>query len=384
MSSSSSISSRAAACSLAPLAMCWPEPAIWDAAAARLERARTQIEMARFDESEGLFRQVLDMEEDKSPVQYGLAQVLEHLGRYAEAEAFYEEAHRTDSDGCPLPTRMQREAFERVVREAADSLPDELIVHLKDVPILVQDLPERAVRTDTAGETITPSVLGLFVGRSLREQSVFNAPDLPPTIFIYQRNLERICQTREELIHEIFTTLYHELGHYLMSKLAGVEVEEFGFGFPPRLVKPEDVPHLVAETLIKGRRGYMPPFAEALDATQIDALANYVLSLSGGQADAAKVAIGKDLFHSQTAACYYCHGDNAKGRQDIGAANLTDKVWLWADVPGAADAEGKLNAVKKVITGGLAKGVMPAWEGRLSPEQIKLLTVYVHELGGGK
>lgn len=177
--------------------------------------ASAMLEMARFDESEGLFRQVLEMEEDKSPVQYGLAQVLEHLGRYAEAEAFYEEAHRADADGCPLPTRMQRAAFEKVVREAADSLPDELIVHLKDIPILVQDLPERAVLTDTAGETITPSVLGLFVGRSLREQSVFNAPDLPPTIFIYQRNLERICQTREELIHEIFTTLYHELGHYL-------------------------------------------------------------------------------------------------------------------------------------------------------------------------
>jgi regulator of sigma E protease len=29
----------------------------------------------------------------------------------------------------------------------------------------------------------------------------------------------------------------HELGHYLMAKLFHVEVEEFGFGFPPRLVK---------------------------------------------------------------------------------------------------------------------------------------------------
>jgi cytochrome c oxidase cbb3-type subunit 3 len=28
---------------------------------------------------------------------------------------------------------------------------------------------------------------------------------------------------------------------------------------------------------------------------------------------------------------------------------------------------------------------MPAWSGRLNPEQIKLLTVYVHDsLGGGK
>ncbi len=140
----------------------------------------------------------------------------------------------------------------------------------------------------------------------------------------------------------------------------------------------------INETLTKGRRGYMPPFAEALDQTQIDALANYVYSLSGGNADQAKVAKGKNLFHSDTAACFYCHGDDAKGRQDIGSANLTDKVWLWADVPGLADDSAKINAIKTVIAGGLNKGVMPAWEGRLNAEQIKLLTVYVHELGGGK
>ena len=29
--------------------------------------------------------------------------------------------------------------------------------------------------------------------------------------------------------------LSHELGHFLVAKYAGVKVEEFGFGFPPRL-----------------------------------------------------------------------------------------------------------------------------------------------------
>lgn len=141
---------------------------------------------------------------------------------------------------------------------------------------------------------------------------------------------------------------------------------------------------MIQETITKGRRGYMPPYGEALDSAQIQALASYVLSLSGNQADPAKVAQGKQLFNSHGAACFYCHGDNAKGRQDIGSANLTDQVWLWADVPGAADEAGKLAAVEKVIAGGLDKGVMPAWDGRLKPEQIKLLTAYVHELGGGK
>ncbi len=31
--------------------------------------------------------------------------------------------------------------------------------------------------------------------------------------------------------------ILHELGHFLMSKVFGVEVEEFGIGFPPRIVK---------------------------------------------------------------------------------------------------------------------------------------------------
>ena len=34
-----------------------------------------------------------------------------------------------------------------------------------------------------------------------------------------------------------FLVFLHELGHYLMAKLFNIKVEEFGFGFPPRLIK---------------------------------------------------------------------------------------------------------------------------------------------------
>jgi cytochrome c oxidase cbb3-type subunit 3 len=140
----------------------------------------------------------------------------------------------------------------------------------------------------------------------------------------------------------------------------------------------------INETITGGRHGYMPTFSEVLTPEQIDDLANYVASLSGIGHDAAKAAAGNTLFHSETAACYYCHGADAKGRKEIGSANLTDKVWLWANVPGAEGAEGKVAAIRTVISNGLNKGVMPTWGGRLSPEQIKVLTVYVHELGGGQ
>ena len=140
----------------------------------------------------------------------------------------------------------------------------------------------------------------------------------------------------------------------------------------------------IQATLIQGRRGYMPPFGEALSSVQIDQLAHYVLSLSAEKIDAAKAEAGKALFHSETAGCFYCHGDDARGRQVIGAPNLTDKIWLWANVPKADTSDKKLVTVQNVIKNGLNKGVMPAWGQRLTPEQIKVLTVYVHELGGGK
>ena len=140
----------------------------------------------------------------------------------------------------------------------------------------------------------------------------------------------------------------------------------------------------IQETITNGRHGYMPPFRDVLSDRQMDDLASYVLSLSGEKADPARAAAGNALFHSETAACYYCHGADAKGRQVLGSANLTDKIWLWADIPADRTLDRKVQDIERVIAGGLNKGVMPTWKDRLKPEQIKVLTVYVHELGGGK
>jgi cytochrome c oxidase cbb3-type subunit 3 len=128
----------------------------------------------------------------------------------------------------------------------------------------------------------------------------------------------------------------------------------------------------------------MPSFKAVLSSDEIVQAANYVLSLSGEPHDADAAKAGDALFHGK-AGCMACHGVDAKGMTAIGSANLTDKIWLWADVPNATTPEAKLDEVKSVLINGANKGVMPAWGARLKPEQIKLLTVYVHDsLGGGK
>jgi cytochrome c oxidase cbb3-type subunit 3 len=109
-----------------------------------------------------------------------------------------------------------------------------------------------------------------------------------------------------------------------------------------------------------------------LKKDQIVTVANYVRALSGLPTAAEyDAATGKKIFADN---CTSCHGDNAKGNLELGAPDLTDKIWLY----GSDEA-----TLVETISNGRA-GVMPAWVGRLDPSTIKALTVYVHSLGGGK
>ncbi|MDH5600602.1 MAG: cytochrome-c oxidase, cbb3-type subunit III [Gammaproteobacteria bacterium] len=138
----------------------------------------------------------------------------------------------------------------------------------------------------------------------------------------------------------------------------------------------------IQETIANGRTGSMPGFKASLSTKQISDVSDYVLSLSGNEADAAAVKRGQAIFSGQ-GGCAACHGADAKGQDFMGSANLTDKIWTIADVSGAETAAAKKEAVMNVVKNGKTR-VMPAWKGRLSATEIKILTYYVHQLGGGK
>jgi cytochrome c oxidase cbb3-type subunit III len=123
----------------------------------------------------------------------------------------------------------------------------------------------------------------------------------------------------------------------------------------------------IITTLTNGRQGNMPVMAAAVgDSTDVRNVANYVLSLSGSPHNDVAAQLGKSKF----AVCAACHGADGKGNQALGAPNLTDKVWLhgWGE-----------QAIVRMVTQGKLN-VMPAQAGRLSPEQIYVLSAYVWSL----
>jgi cytochrome c oxidase cbb3-type subunit 3 len=118
----------------------------------------------------------------------------------------------------------------------------------------------------------------------------------------------------------------------------------------------------------------MPAFGKdgILKPEQIGQVANYVRTLDKLEPEAGvDVEAGKKIFADN---CAVCHGDEGKGNVEMGAPNLTTKVWLYG------------NDIKDLVytVTNAHNSVMPAWGGRLDPITIKSLALYVHSLGGGE
>lgn len=117
----------------------------------------------------------------------------------------------------------------------------------------------------------------------------------------------------------------------------------------------------------------MPSFGRdgVLTRAQIDDVTEYVHDLHlGDKAPQTPAHLrGKQIFAEN---CVACHGEAGEGNRELGAPRLNDEIWLWG---------GDKKSIHATVTQARV-GVMPAWEGRLSPDTLKALTIYIHSLGG--
>ena len=107
---------------------------------------------------------------------------------------------------------MKREHFAKVVEEALDSLPQEFRSHIRNVAVLVEDMPPNQP-SPRAGQQ-RQLLLGLFHGVPSTKKSVFDLPTGPDYIVLYQKNIEAVCSSEAEVREQIRLTVIHEVGHY--------------------------------------------------------------------------------------------------------------------------------------------------------------------------
>jgi cytochrome c oxidase cbb3-type subunit 3 len=117
----------------------------------------------------------------------------------------------------------------------------------------------------------------------------------------------------------------------------------------------------------------MPKFGidGLLEEAQIGEVVEYVLQMSGQEHDATLASAGATVYADNCAAC---HLEAGEGDRAQGAPALNDAIWLYG-----SDRETIHTSVY-----GARYGVMPAWAGRLSEDEVRAVTTYVHSLGGGE
>lgn len=121
------------------------------------------------------------------------------------------------------------------------------------------------------------------------------------------------------------------------------------------------------------RLSLMPSFGTdgILTRDEIDDVAEFVLSLSGGVAEPVRAERGKAVF---AANCVACHGDTGGGNREFGAPPLNDAIWL-----NSGDRASIVRQIRQP-----RHGVMPAWSKRLPDPVLRQLALYVYSLGGGQ
>ncbi|TCL08075.1 cytochrome c oxidase cbb3-type subunit 3 [Shimia isoporae] len=126
----------------------------------------------------------------------------------------------------------------------------------------------------------------------------------------------------------------------------------------------------------EARYSQMPAFGDDyLEDADIDAVANFVMSLSSDPMDASVVEAGAEVFANE---CASCHMENGMGDPEQGAPNLANGIWLYG---------GTYEDIVETVTYSRF-GVMPprggAPETAVNEALIRAVSAYVHQLGGGE
>ena len=99
---------------------------------------------------------------------------------------------------------LDGEAFEAIVVDELDQLPDDMVDGLENVVFVVEDRPEDG----------SLDLLGLYEGVALTERDRYGMGEMPDRIILYREPLLSVTDDEDELRDEIHITLVHEIAHF--------------------------------------------------------------------------------------------------------------------------------------------------------------------------
>jgi len=109
---------------------------------------------------------------------------------------------------------VSKARFDQLVEQALSELPESFAEHLEEVPVEVRDYPTRGQIKQAERDDRRGLLLGLYHGRPLTHRSVEDSGRMPDLIYLFQKNIEAVCESEAELVEQVRVTVLHEIGHH--------------------------------------------------------------------------------------------------------------------------------------------------------------------------
>jgi predicted Zn-dependent protease with MMP-like domain len=112
-----------------------------------------------------------------------------------------------------MSIRLDREAFETIVAEALEELPEDFLQMLDNVVVLVESWPDYETRRQV-GAASRYDLLGFYHGvpQTVRPHNYGNVA--PDKISIYWHPIEAQCDTVDEVRETVGRVVRHEIAHH--------------------------------------------------------------------------------------------------------------------------------------------------------------------------
>ncbi len=123
--------------------------------------------------------------------------------------------------------KLSEKDFDRIVKKAIRSIPEEIQQYLDNIVISVKKRPSKKMLQEMGLSPEEP-LLGVYDGVSLMDRSATSPPLFPDSIILFQEPLEEMCETIQELEEEIEITVVHEVAHFV--GISEERLEEIGYG----------------------------------------------------------------------------------------------------------------------------------------------------------
>jgi predicted Zn-dependent protease with MMP-like domain len=108
---------------------------------------------------------------------------------------------------------ITNEAFEKIVADAIDNIPEKYAKNIKNLAFVTEDEPSQEQHSRLElhqGQTL----YGLYEGIPLTRRSAGYNLVLPDKITIFKKPMEASSNTFEELAECVKHTVWHEVAHY--------------------------------------------------------------------------------------------------------------------------------------------------------------------------